>query len=127
MMIAAAIVAQTSNDSPATETRTSYVHLGGRSLSGTHRAMLITATPEQMDAIEADPACVLLLRFAAVDDDGNPTMAELDTPDAELLARFNAFGALIGLPAFPTGTTARQILAAMGIEFDRYSVGETPA
>jgi hypothetical protein len=82
----------------------------------------VAAPVATLDALEAEPGCVVLVRFEAVGDDGAPPYAEMDEPHAELEAVFNSFMAAQSLPQFPSGTTPRQILAAFGIDADGYDV-----
>lgn len=76
----------------------------------------MAAPAATLDALLAEPGCIVMVCFADVDDDGAPTMCELDEPHAELAAVFNSFAQAQGLPTFPEGTTPRQLLAAFGID-----------
>lgn len=100
---------------PKTSTPMNYVHMMP-SLSGDFQSYMVAAPAATLDALEAEDACVVLMRLTATDDDGALTFAEYDEPHAELEAVLNAFMAEIGQPQFPAGTTPRQILGAFGID-----------
>lgn len=99
---------------PVTAQTLNYVHLQP-SLTGDYQSYLVAASAATLDALEAEESCVVLVRFADVDADGVPTMAEMNEPHAELAAVFNQFAEDEGLPTFDTSTTPGQLLAAFGI------------
>jgi predicted Ser/Thr protein kinase len=117
MTKALAIIDQSQTGQPQTAQPLSWVHLGGTSLTGTHKAYKVAATDSVLDALESEAACVLLLRLS----EGEP---ELDAENANMLAVFNQFMAAQGLPTFEDGTTPRQVLAAIGVDVAGYDVSD---
>lgn len=121
-MKAIGIIASNADGTPQTaQAIPAWVHMLP-SLSGSFQSYKVAAPVATLDALEAEPGCVVLMRFEAVDVDGAPTYAELDEPQAELEAVFNAFMAQIQQPQFPAGTTPRQILGAFDIDANGYDV-----
>ena len=117
-MQAIAILASHPNGTPAVTTPLGYyVHLMP-SRSGSNQSIMLAADVATLDALEAEQGCVVLIRFADVDEDGQPTRAELDQPHETLAAVFNAFMSLHGLPTFPANATPRQILEAFDVDID---------
>jgi hypothetical protein len=115
MMRAMAIIAAHPDGTPATATTIeSWVHLQP-SLTGVYQSYLVAEPAATLDALLADPACIVMVRFADVDDDGAATYAEMDQEHEPLRGVFNGFAEAQGLPTFPAGTTPRQLLAAFGI------------
>lgn len=115
MMKAMGIIASNTDGTPVTaQTLPGWVHLQP-SLTGDFQSYLVAASSATLDALEAEATCVVLVRFVEVDEDGAPTMAEMDESHVELAAVFNQFAADEGLPTFDMSTTPRELLAAFGI------------
>lgn len=114
-MQAMAIIAANSDGTPATATTLpAWVHLQP-SLTGVYQSYLVAGPAATLDALLAEAACIVMVRFVATDDDGSATRAELDEQHEPLRAVFNSFATAQGLPTFSEGTTPRQLLAAFGI------------
>lgn len=100
---------------PKTSATMNYVHLMP-SLSGNFQSYMVAAPAGTLDALEAEDACIVVMRLTDTDESGALTYAEYDQPHAEIETVFNAFMAEIGQPQFPSGTTPRQILGAFNID-----------
>ncbi|APU89210.1 hypothetical protein Rctr71_100 [Virus Rctr71] len=117
-MKALAIIEQLESGKPKTNFAPSWVHLGPSPLTGNYKCYKVAASDTTLDALEAEAACVLLLKLS----EGEP---ELDEENPYLLAVLNAFLSWNEMEMLPDGTTPRLALAAIDVDVSRFDVSDS--